>query len=143
MLPQRAVLVETGHIAIGTGILCAAMLGVFAVLGYFEWLVLLGAAIGFLTAVGNFFFMAYNVQRVTHGLDAEEKDAMKRAKAKMKMSYSKRLCGMMVIMGVSIKFLNANWIACLAPLLFPRVTIMVMQLKTELEKKFKAKGSEY
>lgn len=143
MLPQRAVWVETGHIALGTGILCAAMLGVFAVLGYFDALVLLGAAIGFLTAVGNFFFMAYNVQRVTHGLDAEEKDAMKRAKTRMKMSYSKRLCGMMLILGASIKLLNANWIACLAPLLFPRATILAMQLKTEIVQKLKAKGSEY
>ena len=49
------------------------------------------------------------------------------------------LCAMMVIIGVSIKVLGANWIACMAPLLFPRVTIMAMQLLT----KMKAKGSEY
>lgn len=139
MKPQKAVWVETGHIAIGTGILTAIMAAVFAIVGRFDWMVLLGASIGFVTAVGNFFFMAYTVQKVTHGLDAEEKDAMKQAKARMKMSYSKRLCAMMVIIGVSIKVLGANWIACMAPLLFPRVTIMAMQLLT----KMKAKGSEY
>ena len=139
MKPQKAVWTETRHIAIGTGILTAIMVAVFAIIGRFDWMVLLGAAIGFVTAVGNFFFMAYTVQKVTHGLDAEEKDAMKQAKAKMKMSYSKRLCAMMVIIGVSIKVLGANWITCMAPLLFPRVTIMAMQLLT----KMKAKGSEY
>ncbi|MDD7412608.1 MAG: ATP synthase subunit I, partial [bacterium] len=114
MKPQKAVWVETGHIAIGTGILTAIMAAVFAIIGRFDWMVLLGASIGFVTAVGNFFFMAYTVQKVTHGLDAEEKDAMKQAKARMKMSYSKRLCAMMVIIGVSIKVLGANWIACMA-----------------------------
>ena len=104
MKPQKAVWVETGHIAIGTGILTAIMAAVFAIIGRFDWMVLLGASIGFVTAVGNFFFMAWNVQKVTHGLDAEEKDAMKQAKARMKMSYSKRLWAMQLLTKMKAKW---------------------------------------
>lgn len=139
MKPQKAVWDETKHIAVGTGILTVIMLAVFAIIGRLDWWVLLGAVIGFLTAVGNFFFMAWTVQKITHGLDPEERDAMRQAKARMKTSYSKRLCAMMVVIGVSIKVLNANWITCMLPLLFPRATIMGMQLIG----KMKAKGSEY
>lgn len=139
MKPQKAVWVETGHIAIGTGILTAIMAAVFAIIGRFDWMVLLGAAIGFVTAVGNFFFMAFTVQKITHGLDPEEADAMKQAKLKMKLSYNRRLILMGVILVAAIKLLDAHWITCLLPLLFPRMTILAM----DVLKKIKAKGSEY
>ena len=139
MKPQKAVWLETGHIAAGTGILCALTVVVFVLIGRFDWTVLTGALVGFLTATGNFFFMAWDVQKITHGLDPEEADAMKQAKLKMKLSYNRRLILMGVILVAAIKLLDAHWITCLLPLLFPRMTILAM----DVLKKIKAKGSEY
>ena len=137
--PQEPVIKETVHIFLGTLILCALMLIVFLPVGRFSWFAVLGALVGLIVAVGNFFLMAMDVQKVTTDLDPEDKDAMKQAKMKMKLSYYRRLVLMAVILVAAIKLLHADWIAAFLPLFFPRITIMVMGLI----KKFSSKGSVY
>ena len=138
MKPQKAVVQESRRIAIGVAILCAAMLVVFLLLGKMTWLVALGALIGYAVAVGNFFFMAMDVQRVTENFDPNDEADLKRAKAKMRASYNRRMLALVVILGASIWFLKADWIAALLPQLFPRFVIQAWQLI----KNRKAKGSE-
>lgn len=137
--PQEAVVKETIHIAIGTAVMSAIMVVVFLLIGQFSLAVLWGALTGLITAVGNFFLMAMNVQSVTTNLDPNDSDALKQAKQKMRVSYSKRMFYMAVILVASIKLIGSNWIAAMLPLFFPRVTIMVMQIIAKL----KPKGSEY
>ena len=138
MKPQKAVIQETRRIAIGTAILCALMLIVFLAIGQMTWLVALGALIGYAVAVGNFFFMAMDVQRVTQDYDPEDENAVKQAKAKMRHSYNRRMLVMVLALGASIYFLRVNWIAALLPQLFPRFVIQAWQLIQNR----KTKGSE-
>lgn len=136
--PQQAVIKETKHIALGTALLCALTVIVFWAVGQFSLGVVWGTLTGFVSAVGNFFLMAMNVQSVTHELDPADSDAMKQAKLKMKASYSKRMFFIAVIFVVSVKVIGSNWIAAILPLFFPRVTIYAMQIID----KVKSKGSE-
>ncbi len=135
---QKAVVQETRRIAVGTAVLCAAMLIVFLLLGKMTGLVALGALIGYAVAVGNFFVMAVDVQRVTENFDPNDEAEVKRAKAKMRMSYNRRMLVMVVALGASIWFLKVDWIAAMLPQLFPRFVIQTWQLI----KNRKTKGSE-
>lgn len=139
MKPQKAVIQETRRIAVGTAILCAAMLLVFLVLGKMTGLVALGALIGYVLAVGNFFVMAMDVQRLTEGIDPSAENAVKTAKAKMRLSYNRRMLAMVVLLGLAIYFLNVNWIAAVMPLIFPPTVIKAWQLIQNR----KTKGSEF
>ena len=138
MKPQKAVVQETRRIAIGTAILVALMLRAFLAAGKMNGLVLLGALIGYALAVGNFFVMAMDVQRLTDSIDAADESAVKTAKAKMRLSYNRRMLAMVLLLGASIYFLNVNWIAAAAPLVFPPIVIKAWQFI----KNRKSKGSE-
>ena len=133
MKPQEAVLKETGHIALGTLILTAVMIAVFAVIGRFDLAVLLGGLYGCGLAVANFFFLGLTVQRVAESaqkLQGEEvdPDAVKLAKLKMRQSYMLRMLlgAGLLILGLAV--LKLNWIACVCPLVFPRITISAMDV---------------
>lgn len=128
MKPQEAVLRETKHIALGTLILTAAMLAVFAALGRFAWSVLFGALYGGALAVLNFFLLGMTVQRIAEagGGDA---DAVKLAKLRMRRSYSLRLLLEAGLLILAITVFQFNWIACFCPLVFPRIIILVMHLR--------------
>ena len=139
MKPQKAVIQETRRIAVGTAILCAAMLLVFLVIGKMTGLVALGALIGYALAVGNFFVMAMDVQRLTEGIDPSAENAVKTAKAKMRLSYNRRMLAMVLLLGLAIYFLNVNWIAAVMPLIFPPTVIKAWQLIQNR----KTKGSEF
>ena len=62
--PQKAVLRETGHIAIGVFIMVAVMLAVYAVIGKFSSKVLMGGVYTGILTVLNFFIMGLTVQSV-------------------------------------------------------------------------------
>lgn len=63
MKVQQTILKETQAIAVGTAILTAVMVGVFALLGKFDAAVLLGAVLGFTVAVLDFFLLGLTVQK--------------------------------------------------------------------------------
>ncbi len=139
MKPQKAVVQETRRIAVGTAILCAAMLAVFLVLGRMSWQVALGALIGYALAVGNFFVMAMDVQRLMDGVDPGEDGAVKKAKAKMRLSYNRRMLAIVLLLAAAILWLGVNWITAVAPLVFPSLVIKARQLFQNR----KSKGSEF
>ena len=135
---QMAVVQETRRIAVGTAILCAVMLLVFLLIGRMTWQVALGALVGYAAAVGNFFVMALDVQRLMDGIDPNEDGAVKRAKATMRLSYNRRMIVMVLLLGAAIYFLQASWITTLLPLTFPRIVIKTWQFIQNR----KSKGSE-
>jgi len=138
MKPQKAVVQETRRIAVGTAILCAVMLLVFLVIGRMTWPVALGALIGYGLAVGNFFVMAMDVQRLMENIDPNEESAVKTAKAKMRLSYNRRMIVMILLLAAAILWLKVRWITAMLPLAFPRVVIKAWQLVQNR----KTKGSE-
>lgn len=65
MKVQSVVKRDTGRLAIGMSALAAVMVAVFAILGYFDYTVVLGALLGVGMTVGNFFLLALTIQHNT------------------------------------------------------------------------------
>lgn len=63
MKVQKAVLKETGHIAIGVLLGDVLMCAVFAIVHKFDYTVVLGALLGTAIAVANFFLLGVTLQK--------------------------------------------------------------------------------
>ena len=118
---RKIVIKETGIVAAGELLLSAAMVGVFAALGYFEMRVLWGALAGTLVIVANYFFMAITVSV------ASERAAGGDAKAAQNMIQLSSAVRLLLVGGavfLAIK-LGCNVVATLLPLAFIRPILMV------------------
>ena len=127
---QPAVKTETGRIAIGTGVGVLIMFAVFFVLhmvipedapfGWsvpFDYKVILGGIVGFLVAVGNFFWMAMTVQKVA----ATEDD--QKARSTMSVSYRYRTLLQLLWVILAIVVPVFNLVAGIVPLFIPSLFI--------------------
>ncbi len=125
---RKFILRETALLALGELICSAAIIGVFAILGYFSYKVIVGAVIGSLLAVGNFFFMAITSNAVADRTIAqgEGEDTVKQGKAAMKSSYGIRMLIIGVLLFVFAKSGHCNVIAMVCPLflIFPIITVI-------------------
>lgn len=122
MRVQEATRRETGHIALGVLAFSAVMQLVFWLIGRWEPGVLWGNLLGGGFAVLNFFLLGLTVQTI-----AGEKDE-KRAKLKLQGSYTLRMLLTLGVIVLAIKLPCMTWPAAVIPLLFPRLTILAMQL---------------
>ncbi len=147
-----AVRKQTARVAAGTGILTVLMIAVFLILGKFDYTVLLGALLGWATAVGNFFLMALTVQHLTDSMpalpkeeeapedadaDADEKEKenakkplsteARQAGRKMEISFVLRLLMIGAVALVALKTPVFNPWAALIPLLFPNIVIALLR----------------
>lgn len=122
MRVQEATRRETGHIAVGVLAFSAVMHLVFLALGRWELGVLWGNLMGGGFAVLNFFLLGITVQAI-----AGEQDE-KRAKLKLQGSYTLRMLLTLGIIVLAIKLPFVTWPAAVVPLLFPRLTILAMQM---------------
>lgn len=119
---RKYVLKETLRVAIGEAVCVAAMIGVFALLGYFSREVVLGGIIGGLVAVGNFFFMAVGV---TLAADRAESQDVRGGKAMVSSSYTIRLIVMAVVLFAAVKSGYCNVFALVIPLVFVRPVLTI------------------
>ena len=116
---QKAVLKETGHIAIGVLIADAVMCGVFAILGKFDCTVVLGALLGTAIAVANFFLLGVTLQKAV---------GMKEYASKyVRQSYSLRMFFCFAGVAVSVFAPCFHPIAAIVPLLMPQLVIYAMR----------------
>lgn len=122
MRVQEATRRETGHIALGTLAFSVVMELVFLVLRRWGMGVLWGNLLGGGFAVFNFFLLGMTVQKI-----AGEEDE-KRARLKLQGSYSLRMLLTLGIIVLAIKLPFITWPAAVIPLLFPRLTILAMQM---------------
>ena len=120
---RKIVYRETGIIAIGELIGSAAMVGVFAALGYFHMNVLWGALAGSLVMIANYFFMAIVISLAA---DRAEKGLVKEAQNMVKISSIVRLLAMGLLLFLGIK-LGANTVAIVLPLVFARPTLLLAE----------------
>ena len=156
MTIQPAVKQETKKIAIGVCLLSMLMVGVYLIIGRFSMAVLLGALLGTVFAVGNFFMMAMSVQRAVDRMDGvqlppktEEEEAAeaenpklakeltpegKQIKGSIQRSYLLRmlLLGGMAVLAIEVPAFDA--VAALLPLLFPRIVIFLEGIFPNKEK---------
>ena len=122
MQVQQATRRETGHIALGVLAFSAVMELVFLLIGRWEVGVLWGNLLGGSFAIGNFFLLGLTVQTI-----ANESDE-KRAKLKLQGSYSLRMLLTLGVIVLAVKVPLFTWPAAVIPLLFPRLTILAMQM---------------
>lgn len=90
-MQKKIVLRTTGMVAAGVLAASAVMVGVYAILDKFTAAVLLGAVLGSLYAVFNFYM------RSTAQVKALEKDSPMQAKQAASLSYTLRMLGMIVL----------------------------------------------
>jgi hypothetical protein len=126
---RKFILRETALLALGELVCSAAIVGVFAMLGQFSYKVILGAVIGTILAVGNFFFMAIASNAVADRTIAqgEGEDTVKQGKAAMKSSYGLRMLVIAVLLFVFAKTGHCNLIAMICPLFLILPIIMVIE----------------
>ena len=109
---QEATKRETLHIAAGTLAFSAVMNGVFALLGRWDLTVLWGTLLGGGFAVLNL------------AGDPNEK----KGKLVLQLSYSLRMLATLAVVVLGVKLACFSWVATVIPLLFPRLTILAMQI---------------
>ena len=122
MRVQEATRRETCHIALGVLVFSVVMQGVFWAIGRWEWGVLWANLLGGGYAVLNFFLLGLTVQKI-----AAETDE-KKAKLKLQGSYTLRMLGTLAVIVIAVKVPCFVWPAAVIPLLFPRLTILAMQI---------------
>ena len=115
---------QTLTVALGVALCAAVMVGVFALLGYFNMTVAWGALAGSLIAVGNFFAMG-----MTTTLAAEKaaNQDVKGGQALISLSYMVRMALMLVALIVCGKSGLFNVIALAIPLAFVRPVLTVAE----------------
>ena len=121
---------ETGIVALGQLLCSGAMVGVFALLGYYSAAVAIGAAVGAVMGTLNFLFMAIGASLAA---DKAEKQDVKGGQALMRNSYTLRLVVLFVILFACAKGGIANPIALVLPLIFVRPVLTLAEF-------FKKKG---
>lgn len=119
---QEATKRETLHIAAGVAGLSAAMHIVYLLLGKWSVAVLWSTLLGGGWAVLNFIILGLTVQQMA--ADPSEK----RGKLKLQLSYSLRMLLTLAVVILGIKLPCFTWPAVVVPLLFPRITILIMQI---------------
>lgn len=124
MNTRQFVLRETGMLAIGQLLCAGAMVGIFALLGYYDSTVLIGAAVGCVMAVGNFFMMAVASEAAA---DKAMNDDVKGGKAAIKASFRMRLVILFVLLILLAKSGVCNPIAMVVPLLLTRPVLTVVE----------------
>lgn len=114
---RRFIFGKTAVIAIGQALCVAVMIGVFALLGYYDRSVLLGGIFGGIIATGNFFAMAVCADLAA---DRAEKGNVAAGQALLKGSYIGRLLVMAILLFALVKSGLCHVMAAALPLIFNR-----------------------
>ena len=121
---RKVVWVQTGIVALGQAICIGVMIGVFALLGYYDQTVLLGGIFGWLLSVLNFFFMAVGTNLAA---DKAEKQDVKGGKAVLSLSMALRYVVLFVLLFALAKSGLCNAIALALPLAFVRPVLTISE----------------
>lgn len=121
---RNDILSQISTVLIGQVILSAVMVGIFALLGYFDTSVLLGAAAGAVIATVNHLILVLGVMAAS--AKAEKQD-VKGGQALVQMSYMGRLIGLFLILVLCAKSGIFNLIALVIPLVFTRPILTIAE----------------
>lgn len=124
MESRNIVLKETAIVAIGVLLCSCVMIGIFALLGYLDLSVLLGAVIGSILSIANFLFMA-----IVASLAADRAEAGDVAGGQklIKSAYPIRLLVLALVLFACAKSGYFNLISLVLPLIFVRPTITIAE----------------
>ena len=124
MESKKIVYRETFSIAVGEAVCVLLMLTVFALIKHWSGKVLLGGLIGYVLAVGNFFFMALGTSLAA---DRAENQNVKGGQVLIRSSYILRLVVLFVLLFASAKSGFCNPVALAVPLLFVRPVMTISE----------------
>ena len=113
---------EIRRIALGVCLCLLVMNGVYFAIWHkqYDFTVLWGSILGSIYAIGNFVYQAFSVQRAIH--------AGQSGAALLRKSYALRMLGIVALLVLAYVIPCFHVLATAIPLLFPRITIFVMQL---------------
>ena len=114
---RKFILQKTAIIALGQALCVGVMIGIFALLGYYDRSVLLGGILGGLIAIGNFFVMAICADLAA---DRAEQGNPQGGQALVRASYIGRLVVMAVLLFALVKSGLCHVLAAVLPLVFNR-----------------------
>lgn len=112
-------------IAAGQVLCTAVMIGIFAVLGYYDQTVLLGGIAGSLIAVANFFFMTLFVDLASKKAEAQDVAGGQKV---IQFSYMGRMAFILIALVLLAKSGLCNVLALAVPLVFNRPILTVYEL---------------
>lgn len=119
---RKIVIKETLIVLLGELVLCAIMVGVFALIGKYDFSVLLGALCGWLLTSGNFFFLAVGA---TLAADKAQDQNVQGGKNLMRASMGLRMLVLFGLMFVLAKSGVCDVFALVLPLAFLRPVLML------------------
>ena len=121
---RKFILKKTAVIALGQLLCVAVMIGVFALLGYYDRSVLLGGIFGGIIAVGNFFAMAVCADLAA---DKAEQGNVQGGQALVRTSYIGRLAVVAIVLFALVKSGMCHVFAAVLPLIFNRPILTVSE----------------
>ena len=124
MDPRKIVFQETAIVAVGEVICTAAMVSIFALMGYFNTAVVLGAIVGMALAIGNFLFMAIGASLAADKAEAQD---VKGGQNLLQMSMLLRYAVLFIVLFACGRSEMFNLIALVLPLVFVRPTLTVAE----------------
>ena len=124
MDPRKIVFQETAIVAVGELICTAAMVGIFALMGYFDIGVVLGAIVGAVLAIGNFLFMAIGASLAADKAEAQD---VKGGQNLLQVSMLLRYAVLFIVLFACGRSGIFNLIALVLPLVFVRPTLTIAE----------------
>lgn len=112
-------------IVAGQALCTAVMIGIFALLGYYDQTVLLGGLFGSLIAIANFFFMTVFVDLASQKAEAQDVAGGQKL---IQFSYMGRMAFILVALILLAKSGLCNVLALAIPLVFNRPILTVYEL---------------
>lgn len=125
---------DVAVVALGQTICTAVMVGIFALLGYFDMSVVFGGVAGALISTANYFLLYLFANRAA---DKAEKQDVAGGQKLIQLSYIGRMVGLLIILVLLAKSGLCNVIALAIPLAFTRPILTVHEWITK-----KGGGSE-
>ena len=121
---RKYVVSQALTVLIGELLLSALMVAVFAILGYFDLSVVLGAAAGAVIATLNHLVLVLSVMAAS---EKAEKQDVKGGQMLIQMSYFGRTIGLFLILVLCAKSGIFNLIALVIPLVFTRPILTITE----------------
>ena len=121
---RKFILKKTAVIALGQLLCVAVMIGVFALLGYYDRSVLLGGIFGGIIAISNFFAMAVCADLAA---DKAEQGNVQGGQALVRTSYIGRLAVVAIVLFALVKSGLCHVFAAVLPLIFNRPILTVSE----------------
>ncbi len=119
---RKIVFRETAIVAIGEALCCGLMVGVFALLGYFDLSVLWGALAGGVLTIANFLFMAIGTSLAA---DKAQEQNVTGGKNLIRISMAGRYLILGILLFALAKSGLCNVLALVLPLAFVRPVLMI------------------